>query len=121
MTRKTKKKIKEINRWYNNEEGVRNAGINDSEYFDLETEEGQQNVIDLDKSMKDPIYFIEKFVKLRVLDDSLGESQQGRVVNIKLRDYQKDINLGTEHLIIIALSIENPQSGILILMNMLLR
>jgi len=90
MAKKSKKKKHNINKWYNNEEGVRNAGYDDSEYFNINTEEGQKNILQMQKSMKDPIYFIENFVKLRVLDDSLSESQQGRIINIKLRDYQKD-------------------------------
>ena len=90
MTKKSKKKHI-IKKWYNNEEGVRNAGYDDSKYFDINTKEGQQNIIHMKKSMKNPEYFIENFVKLRVLDESLDESQQGRVVNIKLREYQKDL------------------------------
>jgi len=91
MAKKSKKKKHNINKWYNNEEGVRNAGYDDSQYFDINTEEGQKNILQMQKSMKDPIYFIENFVKVRILDDSLSESDNGRIINIKLRDYQKDI------------------------------
>jgi len=75
--RKSKKKSKKdkTSIWYNGIKGVKKSNVN----INLSDEQ----IKEIKKCMQDPFYFIEKYVKLRTLDNGIS--------NIKLRKYQKDM------------------------------
>jgi len=72
--KKNKKNKKTKSIWYNGIIGVKRSNVR------IDLSEAQE--AEIEKCACDPIYFIEKYVKVKVSDKG--------IINIKLREYQKD-------------------------------